>query len=442
MQLTRFHVLIRDFPLPGEHVLYNTLTDNLVGLDDRALGWVGSLSGGPPASALEQEEVDYLSAEGFLVEDEVADDAALRDFMLGMKQGDGVLRLRVLVTENCNFGCPYCYEAEGGPSGPGMGKTVEQALHGWVRRRMARYDLHTLELTYFGGEPLLKKPLILRTAERFQRELAEDGRAFSCRIITNGALLDRPFVDAMAPLGLESVKVTLDGPKHHHDQSRVRKDGTGSWDQILANLKAVAGRVRIHIGSNVPAGLEHAYGELADVLRREGLADAISELKFKPVLDGRGDGDCATRISDADPDGLVHLQMKAVSSGLSPEPEFGLGPCGLHMDQYLLVDAGGYLYKCDVLVGDPKMAVGRITDDRWLPRVELLESLDPVKDCGQCEYLPVCAGGCRATTYRRNGTLGVSCEHDYFDTVGRETLKRRYLDEFYEGRMPSEEVAA
>jgi uncharacterized protein len=442
MKLTRFHVLVRDFPLRGEHVLYNTLTDNLVGLDDRSLDWIASLEDGRARDPLEQEEVDYLVEEQFLVDDDVADDRALRDFMLGIKRGDGVLRLRVLVTENCNFACPYCFEAEGGPTGPGMGRHIEEALHAWVRRRMAAYDLHTLELTYFGGEPLLKKPLILRTAERFQRELAEDGRRFRCNVITNGALLDRPFVDAMRPLGLDFVKVTLDGPKHHHDRARVHKDGRGSWDEILANLKAVAGRVRIHIGSNVPAGLEREYEALADELEREGLAGAIERLKFKPVLDAHGAGGCATRFSDVSPDGLVRLRLKAESAGMGVDPEFGLGPCGLHMDQYLLVDAGGYLYKCDVVVGDPKLAVGRVTDERWLPRVELLEQLDPIRDCGQCPYLPVCAGGCRATTYRREGHLGVSCEHDYFDTVGRETVKRRYLDEFYEGELPSEEVAA
>lgn len=442
MKLTRFHVLVRDFPVRGEHVLYNTLTDNLVGLDDRALRFITSLEDGGPADALEQAEIDYLAGERFLVEDDGTDDRALADFLVGVRRGDGVLRMRVLVTENCNFACPYCFEAAGGPTGPGMGKTVEEALYGWVRRRMARYDLHTLELTYFGGEPLLKKPLILRSAERLKTELEADGRRFRCNVITNGALLDRAFVDAMVPLGLDFVKVTLDGPKHHHDHTRIHKNGTGSWDEILANLKAVAGRVPLVIGSNVPPGLEDAFAALVDELKAEGLGGAIREIRYKPVLDTHGTGGCATKFAEADADGLVRLKMKAYDSGMSPAPEFGLGPCGLHMDQYLIVDAGGYLYKCDVIVGDPKMAVGRITDESWSPRVELLETLDPVRDCGRCEYLPVCAGGCRATTYRRDGTLGVSCEHAYFDTVGRETIKRRYLDEFYEGRMPSQEVAA
>lgn len=442
MQLSRFHVLIENFPVAGEHVLYGTLTDQIVGLDDRALAWVRSLDGSAPADPMEQAEIDFLVEERFLVEDDAADDANLADFMAGVEHGDGVLRLRLLVTEQCNFACPYCFEAEGGPSGPGLGAAVEEAFYGWVRRRMARHDLHTLELTYFGGEPLLKKPLILRSAERLSRELADDGRTFRCSVITNGALLDRAFVDAMTPLGLDWVKVTLDGVKAHHDHTRIFRDGRGSWDRILANLREVAGRVRLVVGANVPNGMEAEFEGLVDALRAEGLGDAIADLRFKPLLDVHGKPGCGTRLSDADTDGLVRLKMRAYDAGMSPQPDFGLGPCGLHMAHYLAIDAGGYLYKCEVTVGDPKMAVGRITDDTWQPHVEALDALDPVAECGACEYLPVCAGGCRAVTHALEGHLGANCEHHYFDTVGRETLKRRYLDEFYEGRLPSQEVAA
>jgi uncharacterized protein len=443
MQLTRFNVVVRDFPVAGEHVLYNTLTDQLVGLDDRALAWIDGLAepGGPPPSPPEPSEIAWLEAEGFLVKDDADDDARLMDFMLGVRDGDGTLLLTMMVTETCNLACPYCFEGAG-PTGPGIGAEVEDQIHQWVARHMSRHGLSHLNLQYFGGEPLLRKSFILRTAKRFHGEMAARGGSFSCNVITNGVLLDRPFVEAMVGFGLRDVKVTLDGDQPTHDTLRIYRDGRGSWDRILENLKAVAGAVPIRVGANVPNGEERAFEALIARLEAEGLREAITELNFKPIMSTKGGPSCGKTFSEADLTGLVRLKLKASDHGFGPAPNFDLGPCGLHMAHYLAVDPHGYLYKCEVTMADRKMAVGHVADDAYRPRVEALEALDPVRECEGCSYLPVCAGGCRAVTLAGEGHLGANCEHDYFETVGREILKRRYLDEFYEGVAPSDPAAA
>ncbi len=443
MQLTRFHVLVEDFPREGEHVLYNTLSDQQVGLDESALAWIRTLSGSSSegTSPIEKEEIDWLRAERFLVEDELEDDAGFAKFMRGTRDGDGTLLLTLMVSRTCNMACPYCFEGTG-PVGPGIGRRVEAGIHEWVKRYMDRHGLERLFVQYFGGEPLLRKRFILRTAGRFAEDMESSGRDFGCSIITNGLLLDRSFAERMVALGLKNVKVTLDGDQDVHDRWRVRRNGSGTFDKILGNLKEVAGVVPLRVGANVRPGHELEYEDLIDRLDCEGLAPAVAELYFKPVLDAGGAPSSGRSFSDANLGALLQLNKQARRSGMGQPAGFPLGPCGLHMAHYLSVDHDGKIYKCEATMDDPRMAVGSIDAEVIDPLgVPQIAAVDPAAECGDCAYLPACAGGCRAVTWGHEGLLGVNCERAFFETVGTENIKQRYLDEHYGGSMPSKAAA-
>src|SRR6266851_4736219 len=67
----------------------------------------------------------------------------------------GQLSLILLPTERCNFRCTYCYEKfkQGG-----MRNEVVQGVKSLLSRRIP--TLHTLNISWFGGEPLLSLPII------------------------------------------------------------------------------------------------------------------------------------------------------------------------------------------------------------------------------------------------------------------------------------------
>ena len=61
-------------------------------------------------------------------------------------------------------------------------------------------------------------------------------------IITNGLLLTPEVVDRLTPLGLNGVKVTLDGDRDTHNRMRPLRGGQGTFDRILDNVRQVAGK--------------------------------------------------------------------------------------------------------------------------------------------------------------------------------------------------------
>ena len=99
-------------------------------------------------------------------------------------------------------------------------------------------------LTFFGGEPLLNIPVMYTIAERAWKATQARGVELFINIITNGLLLSEEVVDRMVPLGLNGIKITLDGD---HDTQIVcvryaaaRAPSTGS-SPTSAGWPAAAG---------------------------------------------------------------------------------------------------------------------------------------------------------------------------------------------------------
>ncbi len=102
--------------------------------------------------------------------------------------------------------------------------------------------------------------------------------------MTNGSLLNRKTVEALKTLGLESVKITLDGPAELHNSSRPYKSGAGTFDIIINHIKEICDLVKVNIGGNFEEGNYRRFPELLDVLIDEGLTpDRVGVVKFDPI---------------------------------------------------------------------------------------------------------------------------------------------------------------
>src|SRR4029453_3736322 len=106
----------------------------------------------------------------------------------------------------------------------------------------ARAGPGKVRCVFWGGEPLLNLPVVYYLAEHVHAEASRRGVTLALNIITNGLLLTPEVVDRLVPYGLNGVKVTLDGDKAAHDRMRPMRGGQGTFDKIVANLKAIAGK--------------------------------------------------------------------------------------------------------------------------------------------------------------------------------------------------------
>lgn len=121
-----------------------------------------------------------------------------------------------VVTYNCNFRCPYCFERRESKDGAHqivftqeMVDKVYNAMDIIQPRKLLRKNVITL----YGGEPLLaeNKEIVTYIIAEGQK------RGYKFSIITNGYDLDS-FLDVLSSDNIEEMQITIDGPKEIHNE--------------------------------------------------------------------------------------------------------------------------------------------------------------------------------------------------------------------------------
>jgi uncharacterized protein len=463
MQPSVFNVRV---PLAGDDVfLMNTLTDAQLIVSPDVTALLDRIDG--PASfdiltGEDRETADLLRENGFLVADRASDHQALDRYFSRVTSDSSELHITVLTTLQCNFACDYCFQGDHGDYNKFAEKmSMETAVRtaAWVEREMDRVSPEHITLMFFGGEPLLNLPVMYYLAERLHRSAAARNIDLGISIITNGLLLTVEIVDRLLPFGLRGVKITLDGDRDTHNRMRPLRGGQGTFDRIVQNIQAVADRVAVAIGGNFDESTVDSYPALLDYLKEQDFAEKLVKVNFKPVV--RSPEPANTRragFQARQPSGIIPLTpvgangtatkplggtcMTSVGEGLSPAgacdscnfaaekmaylreetvrrgfptPD-GLhnGPCHVHAKHAHTIGPDGSLYACPGFTGERGLSTGHIDDrrDAWRETArERFDRLHPWTECGDCAFIPVCAGGCLVASQTQLGDMNLPTCH-------------------------------
>src|SRR6266571_4798031 len=145
-----------------------------------------------------------------------------------------LLNLIIMPTEACNFRCTYCYETFEHKK---MHPSVVTGIKSLIDRRGG--DLDELQISWFGGEPLLAFGVITDICTHAINVAKFNGFDFSSSMTTNGYFLDRKRFSSCLENGIRSFQISLDGDEHVHNASRKLMSGAGTFDRIWANVMAI-----------------------------------------------------------------------------------------------------------------------------------------------------------------------------------------------------------
>ncbi|CAN5671970.1 geopeptide radical SAM maturase [soil metagenome] len=477
MQASMFNVRV---PLTqvaaGQDVfLMNTFTDAqlVVGPDVASLLDRFTDAAGPDAlSALTPDErsaIATLAEQGFVVPDRATERQKLATFFRDVRESEEQLRVTVLTTLQCNFACDYCIQGDHGDYNRTATKmTLESAARvaQWIETRLDETGASSFVLTLFGGEPLLNLPVAYDLSERLWTASQARGVAMQINVITNGLLLTPEVVDRLLPFGLNVVKITLDGDRDTHNRMRPLRGGQGTFDKIISNIRKVADRCTISLGGNFDESSVGSYPALLDFLAAQEFAPHIARVAFKPVirdvkasvgagLDRTAAGKTKfiglTPVSEGKPlggtcmtsagtgaasacdschfldDQMSYLRDETTKRGFKTSDGVHMGPCEIHKKHAYTIGPDGDLYACPGFTGDKKMSTGHIDGAATAVRSAAARRFDELsawKECNDCAFIPVCAGGCTVASHAELGDMNAPNCHKRSFEAGVVTMAR------------------
>lgn len=240
MELTRY---LKVYPCPGKPgrvLLYGTRRCALLEVSEALLE--RTRSGG-----LAEQEQETLARLGFMTPSHTEEREELRSSFDRVNRDSRSFNAILTLTLDCNLACPYCYE-ESFRGHYAMSSATADLVVAQLSARMAAGL--SVSVSFYGGEALMALPLLKHIAGRLGDAARESGVTFDFNLVTNGTLLTHKTVEELLPLGLSGAKLTLDGPQDIHDQQRPFVSGKGSFELIVANIKATADLLSLQVGGN------------------------------------------------------------------------------------------------------------------------------------------------------------------------------------------------
>ena len=326
------------------------------------------------------------------------------------------MELGLFVDHDCNLRCSYCYTGQKRRQ-PMSLVTAERAIDFALNR-----DPCGLELSFFGGEPLLRIDLIEHATLYAERQLAElcPSEKLHVALNTNATLVDERCEDFVRNHPAMNAFVSLDGPASVHNRYRVSSQRRGSHaatrEGVLRLAAAGANVVALAVTNpDTASSLGDVAAELFSLpitrahvscnLRATWDATALDALRQGTLVAARlwGDQFRAGRCIQFEP-----FTMKILSHlhGSMPCPS----RCRMEAHE-LIVAPSGHLYGCGELVAedsDERFVIGDLERGLdWDQVTRLRAAKNRVfVTCEGCAQLSRCSNYCGCKQVALTGTHG------------------------------------
>ncbi len=367
--------------------------------------------------------LQYLLERGFLVDASLDEKKAYHDHYRKRQANlydreSASINLTVGTTIICNMGCPYCFEFVK----PNKSLKAEENFVGiltYLRDMIAKSPVQrwtSLNVTWYGGEPLINRKAIPRLTPMLLELCAEYNISYNASIITNGLMLTdenwRLLVDNQVSL----AQVTLDGPQHIHDVSRPlkgKKPGAKNYELILENLSRMPEGVNAAIRLNVDRNVANHIDELFADFKTYGLwPQRYKSVSFAPAwmrtYEEANEADTSSRLTnDQFFDVMQGFKRKRLAiynewAAETNRPAAKLRwtlpelqeECATWVSPYsLVVDPEGNIHKCWETIHDSLEAISHVNQGFDLEKHRQFMAYDrcdlnPI--CYNCKFMPVC----------------------------------------------------
>lgn len=367
-----------------------------------------------------EELITMLLAHGILqTTDTRMDDRAYRRYALppdckppGINREKPIYVLYLLVSQACNMACVYCLAGRDTYQNVDQLQMPEKVAFDSIRASLDALAADgELEISFFGGEPLLNWPLckkcILYTEQL--RKTEYPGVKVHYHLTTNLSVLPND-IEGWATKYDISFLVELDGPKEEHDLTRPYKKGGSAYADIVRNVKRLLkGGYNVMLRTTVTSRNHHSMLKIAE----HHLDVGVSHISFVPLNPVNSDLNIFEPELLPDPEVFAAGLEEIYRARLAPPENFfplneyltHIAPgaatplgCGMPFGNTPVVNTDGEVYACIWLMGQPQFKIGdlksRFIEEEVLIRFFRELHVDNLPKCSTCQWRFLCGGGC------------------------------------------------
>jgi uncharacterized protein len=378
---------------------------------------------------------------------------ARRELVYGLQTTTGNYIAHGHTSKNC---FAHCFDADYEKSHLSM--DMAQKAVDWLMDPGTRGDARKVDITFWGGEPLLRWAVLQETVLYAERKAQEYGIEVTFGGTTNVTLLTPEKFDFLEIHNIHFL-LSCDGIQTHHDKFRRHADGRGSWEQVDRNLTDIIARWPMsEIRLSFTAENLEGFIEDMDYFFTKGFRAIV----YSPVSEGDWTEERLAKLHEAWADTarwfVEHWQqderlsikfIKDACTQLNGQPVGDAAPCGAGRG-YCGIAVDGSIWNChrfhkmdderpwyekETCLGH--IEIGILNQEWRKPFMEWIPFRDCSDGCHDCRAFRVsCTGGCWATNWDLNGDISypprVNCETslaalEQADIV-TEMLGKKYLD--------------
>lgn len=370
-----------------------------------------------------------LLEKGFIVPDEIDEVDEIRNRCYDLVNSKALF-LTIMPTYTCNLACTYCFQHH--IPGAIISNSIMRNVIKAVEKNINKYKAMYVE--WFGGEPLLARKQVILMNRRFKEICKAVKIPYVSRITTNGYFLDIQTFKELFENNCFIYYISLDGGKEIHDKQRACKNGEGSYDVIMENLRCIKNTItsrtfRVEIRANCSKSSLFNFEEFVSDFADEFGSDS----RFTLVIETINDWSERTENMSKEGDLLGHSGLSELGEIARKYP-VRLASMETHSLETRICQAAkrngysifydGSIHKCQMAQESEEYnqvdVIGNVTDtgEFWIDKdKEEKWVTDSIPDeCTDCKVLPICLGKKCVFQSRIKGEQCIDIEKKFIDS--------------------------
>ncbi|WP_394758464.1 radical SAM protein [Flavobacterium sp.] len=350
----------------------------------------------------------------------------LKENLVSISNERFLTNIHLNVAQVCNLSCGYCYGVDGeyGLKGKMKEGNALKAIDYLIENSGSE---RTLEVIFFGGEPLLNIPMIKIVVDYCKEKEKINSKKIKFGIVTNGTLFNKEINKYLNDYNF-NVVISFDGDKETQDKNRPFRGGKGSYDSILPKIKTfldsrdgnATARATI---TNHSKELLHYRNNLKEMGFKSSFVQPVT------LSDYSKENYDIDEVSEEQNLKLIEYDKNEIKELLSKVKkrenldDFKGSKYVLYLKQFLSktkntqycgvsrsmrgIAVNGDIYPCHRFVGDNKFKIGRVDTKNDGAEEEFdIDFVNNHPQCKGCFAKYYCGGGgCIHNNYVKNGNI-------------------------------------